>query len=354
MYYCDSKNDDRKYVDTIRMLEFDDSANGIMLQPLCNGKNHTSWIPSQDDPPVCLMTSFTTTFTIQRFSTYVFRDFRIDPFKMEISPIVKIFFTYAIFAPIVRWQKSTVTIINNSYIANFHCYCPLHPLNNWILISIFLVVQYPSALQQQTPHQSTTIHKHHLSKYGGKPHHCLWIIFFLFRIISGFACISIAVIVAIWCQHCMQVQGQLHQWNFCVVSQLYHIVIIIEIHVPTDGYSTISIQILWYEMYMYNLQATNVEIISIVNIILTACFVFHRFHLLFCLLPSHILQFCVRSAHKHLVAVHFSHTLQTHDNCNDTRWKTIAIVEPLICVCLATISYENQSQKEQNCNLFWL
>ena len=30
--------DDRKYVDTIRMLEFDDSADGIMLQPLCNGK----------------------------------------------------------------------------------------------------------------------------------------------------------------------------------------------------------------------------------------------------------------------------------------------------------------------------
>ena len=34
------------------------------------------------------LTNFTTTFTIQRFSTYVFRDVRIAPFKMEISPIV--------------------------------------------------------------------------------------------------------------------------------------------------------------------------------------------------------------------------------------------------------------------------
>ena len=34
------------------------------------------------------MIDFTTTFTIQRFSTYVFRDTRIAPFKMEISPIV--------------------------------------------------------------------------------------------------------------------------------------------------------------------------------------------------------------------------------------------------------------------------
>ena len=33
-------------------------------------------------------TNFTTTFTIQRFSTYVFRDVRIAPFKMEISPII--------------------------------------------------------------------------------------------------------------------------------------------------------------------------------------------------------------------------------------------------------------------------
>ena len=32
--------------------------------------------------------NFTTTFTIRRFSTYVFRDLRIAPFKMEISPIV--------------------------------------------------------------------------------------------------------------------------------------------------------------------------------------------------------------------------------------------------------------------------
>ena len=65
MYYCDSKNNDRKYVDTIRMLEFDGSANGIMLQPLCNGKNHTSWIPSQDDPPLCLILKQITVLDIQ-------------------------------------------------------------------------------------------------------------------------------------------------------------------------------------------------------------------------------------------------------------------------------------------------
>ena len=34
-----------------------------------------------------VLTNFTTTFTIQRFSTYVFRDIRIASFKMEISPI---------------------------------------------------------------------------------------------------------------------------------------------------------------------------------------------------------------------------------------------------------------------------
>ena len=34
------------------------------------------------------MINFTTTFTIRRFSTYVFRDVRIAPFKMEISPII--------------------------------------------------------------------------------------------------------------------------------------------------------------------------------------------------------------------------------------------------------------------------